>query len=49
MPDGSLVDITPSESEFDYPFVRHVGTSEEFELITTEPPRMVEAPNSLVR
>lgn len=28
--DGSLVDITPHDSEGDYPFIRHVGTDEEF-------------------
>jgi hypothetical protein len=47
-PDGSLVDITPSESEFAYPFVRHVGTPEEFDLIAVKP-HMIGVPNSLVR
>jgi|SRR5580658_247092 hypothetical protein len=47
-PEGSLVDITPSESEFAYPFVRHVGTPEEFDLIAADP-FMIEVPNSLVR
>jgi hypothetical protein len=47
-PDGLLVDITPSESEFAYPFVRHVGTPEEFDLIAADP-FMIEVPNSLVR
>jgi hypothetical protein len=47
-PDGSLNDITPSESYFRYSFVRHLGTREEFELIAAEP-HMVEVPNSLVR
>jgi hypothetical protein len=47
-PEGLLVDITPSESEFSYPFVRHVGTPEEFELIADDP-FMIEVPNSLVR
>lgn len=46
-PEGLLVDITPSESEFAYPFVRHVGTREEFDLIANE--HMVEVPNFLVR
>src|ERR1700738_3971108 len=32
-PDGTLCDITPSESKCRYPFVRHVGTEAEFELI----------------
>jgi hypothetical protein len=48
-PDGLLVDITPSESEFRYPFVPHVGTPEEFELIAGSERFMVEVPNSLVR
>jgi hypothetical protein len=47
-PDGLLVDITPSESEFAYPFVPHVGTLEEFDLIAVDP-FMVAVPNSLVR
>jgi hypothetical protein len=47
-PDGLLVDITPSESEFAYPFVRHVGTPEEFDLIAADL-FMIEVPNSLVR
>lgn len=33
MPDGLLIDITLSEAEFSYPFVPHVGTFEEFDLI----------------
>jgi hypothetical protein len=48
MPDASLVDITPSESDFTYPFVRHEGTPEEFQLIAADP-HMVEVPNSFVR
>ena len=27
---GELVDITPTQASQDYPFVRHVGTDEEF-------------------
>jgi hypothetical protein len=30
--DGTLWDITPHESSIDYPFIRHLGTDEEFEL-----------------
>jgi hypothetical protein len=46
-PDGALVDITQSESEYRYTFVPHVGTPEEFELIAA-PPYMVGVPNTLV-
>jgi hypothetical protein len=28
--DGSLVDITPHGAEFEWPFIRHTGTMEEF-------------------
>ncbi|MBX9776900.1 MAG: hypothetical protein K2Y71_21175 [Xanthobacteraceae bacterium] len=28
--DGSLIDITPSHASQSYPFVRHIGTDEEF-------------------
>jgi hypothetical protein len=48
-PDGSLNDITPSELEVAYPFVRHVGTAEEFELIAAIEPYTKEVPNSLLR
>jgi hypothetical protein len=47
--DGTLCDITPSESEFRYPFVRHVGSDAEFELIAGKEPYMVEIANSLLR
>jgi hypothetical protein len=30
--DGTLCDITPHEASIDYPFIRHLGTDEEFEL-----------------
>jgi hypothetical protein len=30
--DGTLCDITPHEAPVDYPFIRHLGTNEEFEL-----------------
>ena len=30
--DGTLCDITPQEASTDYPFIRHLGTDEEFEL-----------------
>jgi hypothetical protein len=30
--DGALCDITPLEASIDYPFIRHSGTDEEFEL-----------------
>jgi hypothetical protein len=30
--DGTLCDITPHEASTDYPFIRHLGTDEEFEL-----------------
>jgi hypothetical protein len=47
--DGTLCDITPSESEYRYPFVRHVGTEAEFELIAAREPFMLEVSNSLLR
>jgi hypothetical protein len=47
-PDGSLNDITPSESEFAYPFVSHTGSREEFELIAAVDPFMIEVPNRLL-
>lgn len=30
--DGTLCDITPQQTPIDYPFIRHLGTQEEFEL-----------------
>ncbi|HWW31516.1 MAG TPA: hypothetical protein VNY80_15975 [Steroidobacteraceae bacterium] len=30
--DGTLCDITPHGAAIDYPFIRHLGTDEEFEL-----------------
>jgi len=30
--DGTLCDITPHEASAEYPFIRHLGTDEEFEL-----------------
>lgn len=47
--DGTLCDITPTEAEFRYPFVRHVGTLEEFELIAGREPFTLEIPNALLR
>jgi hypothetical protein len=32
--DGALMDITPSRAEYVYPFVRHVGTVEEFQMFS---------------
>jgi hypothetical protein len=32
-PDGTLVDITPSQASQRYPFLRHEGPAEEFEAI----------------
>src|SRR5271163_4324616 len=40
--DGTLCDITPSELEVRYPFVRHLGTTEEFELIAATEPYTLE-------
>ena len=48
-PDGSLNDITPSELNVWYPFVRHTATSDEFEIIAAFEPFMVEVPNSMLR
>jgi hypothetical protein len=47
--DGTLCDITPSELDVRYPFVRHVGTPGEFELIAAPEPFTLEVPNSLLR
>lgn len=47
--DGTLCDITPGESVYRYPFVRHVGSLAEFELIAGKEPFMVEIPNELLR
>jgi hypothetical protein len=47
--DGTLCDITPNDAEFRYPFVRHTGTNEEFELIAAKEPFMLEVPNALLR
>jgi|KBSMisStandDraft_5_1062788.scaffolds.fasta_scaffold250264_3 hypothetical protein len=47
--DGTLCDITPSESEYRYPFVRHLGTEAEFELIAAREPAFLEIPNLLLR
>lgn len=30
--DGTLCDITPPEAAIDYPFIRHLGTDDEFQL-----------------
>jgi hypothetical protein len=30
--DGTLCDITTHEASIDFPFIRHLGTDEEFEL-----------------
>jgi hypothetical protein len=32
--DGTLCDITPYEASIDYPFIRHSGSDEEFELFS---------------
>jgi len=48
-PDGSLNDITPSELDVRHPFVPHIGTPEQFELIAANEPFMVEVPNALLR
>jgi hypothetical protein len=34
--DGTLVDITPHGASDDYPFIRHVGTEEEFVALQAE-------------
>lgn len=47
--DGTLCDITPSELDVRYPFVRHFGTLEEFDLIAGHEPFMLEVPNHLLR
>lgn len=47
--DSTLCDITPSELDVRYPFVRHVGTLEEFELIAASEPFTLEVSNSLLR
>jgi hypothetical protein len=47
--DGTLCDITPSDAMCRYPFVRHVGTEVEFELIAGKEPFFLEIPNSLLR
>jgi hypothetical protein len=48
-PDGTLCDITPSDSIYRYPFLRHLGTKDEFELIAGEEPFMREVSNGLLR
>lgn len=47
--DGTLCDITPSQLDVRLPFVRHVGTPEEFELIAAHEPFTLEVPNGLLR
>ena len=47
--DGALNDITPNDAKCRYPFVRHVGTEAEFELIAGKEPFFLEVPNSLLR
>lgn len=47
--DATLCDITPNDADFRYPFVRHVGTNEAFELIAARTPFMLEVPNSMLR
>jgi hypothetical protein len=47
--DGTLCDITPGESRYRYPFVRHVGTEAEFDLIAAKEPFWLEIPNDLLR
>lgn len=47
--DGTLCDKTPSDFYARLPFVRRVGTLEEFELIAAHEPFMVETPNALLR
>jgi hypothetical protein len=46
--DGTLCDITPSELMVRYPFVPHVGTTEEFKLIADKEPFTLEVPNALL-
>jgi hypothetical protein len=31
--DGTLIDITPNDASQEYPFLRHTGTADEFEVI----------------
>jgi hypothetical protein len=47
--EGALCDITPSELDVRLPFVRHLGTIEEFDLIAAREPFTLEVPNSLLR
>jgi hypothetical protein len=47
--DGTLCDITPSESDYRYTFVRHVGTEAEFDLIDGKERSMLEIPNRLLQ
>ena len=47
--DGTVRDITPNDAKYRYPFVRHIGTLEEFELIAGKEPFMLEVPNALLR
>lgn len=47
--EGTLCDITPSDAMYRYPFVRHVGTEAEFELIAGREPFLLEIPNHLLR
>lgn len=47
--DGTLCDITPTDAFFRYPFVTHLGSLEEFNLIAAQEPFMLELPNALLR
>jgi hypothetical protein len=47
--EGRLCDITPNDAENRYPFVRHIGSDDEFELIAGKEPFLLEIPNSLLR
>lgn len=47
--DGTLCDITPSELDVRFPFVQHLGTLEEFDLIAARETFTLEVPNSLLR
>jgi hypothetical protein len=47
--DGVLRDITPNVIGVRLPFVRHLGTRDEFNLIAEHEPFTYEVPNSLLR
>lgn len=43
---GELVDITPHDASADYPFIRHLGTEEEFKLIAARELGQIDIPAS---